>query len=136
MVPCGKYPERSSAFDESFFKKKVLSYLRLASVSYHRALACLSTDNIILFTKHCTAIFLLLGLQSPTMGGTLASLQWKVHFFDILFFALWSTPCSISVDQTDYINKTLVDALFPTDLLFEQILANAPPLSIDESCNR
>jgi hypothetical protein len=67
MVACGKYPERSSAFDELFFKKKVLSYLRLASVSYHRALACLCTDDIIVFTKHCTAIFLLLGLQSPIM---------------------------------------------------------------------
>lgn len=71
-----------------------------------------------------------------TYNGTLASLRWKFRFFDILFFALWSTPCSISVDQTDYINKTSVDALFPTDPLFEQTLANAPPLSIDESRNR
>jgi hypothetical protein len=86
MVPCGKYPERSSAFDELFFKKKVLSYLRLASVSYHRALACLSTDDIILFMKHCTVIFLLLGSQSPTMvlwhhynGSFTSSISYSLH---------------------------------------------------------
>jgi hypothetical protein len=44
--------------------------------------------------------------------------------------------CSPSPEGAGGWNKTSVDALFPTDPLFEQTLVNPPPLSIDKSHNR
>ena len=107
----------------------------------HRAMACLSTDDILLFTKD-RKIYLSLrehllryfGITTKE-GSLLRYLSLRIVISDL----------GISIDQTDYINKVLtgyfgtqdpkiskVDSSFPTDPSFEKTLANALPLTIDE----